>query len=209
MTETSYGQCYKNSGYNQTVHCLIGCGAQRDLAEEIAQAAWVRGWERLPQLRNDRCVVAWVNRIARNLLNSKMRRKREVPLLPHHERSAVTSIDSSRVHLEMILQKCTPNERLVLEASMAGYSGAELAQKFSKSVSSIQSELWRARRAAGERVKRKEGHTDDRNEKYDEYRRSRKTAKASPSRTTPGVPEGDGGIRGEDRGSRQTGNCAA
>jgi DNA-directed RNA polymerase specialized sigma24 family protein len=45
-------------------------------AEEVAQAAWAKGWERLSQLRNESFVVIWVNTIALNVYRSGLRRKR-------------------------------------------------------------------------------------------------------------------------------------
>jgi DNA-directed RNA polymerase specialized sigma24 family protein len=57
-----------------TVRFLESRGSARDSAEEIAQAAWVRGWERIEQLRDVAMVFTWVNTIALNIFRSDCRR---------------------------------------------------------------------------------------------------------------------------------------
>jgi DNA-directed RNA polymerase specialized sigma24 family protein len=56
-----------HNGYINTRRFLQSKGADRDLAEEIAQAAWTRGWERRAQLRCPELLGSWVNSIAMNL----------------------------------------------------------------------------------------------------------------------------------------------
>ena len=51
MTREEYGAAYKK-GYNLTVRFLVSRGLSYDSAQETAQAAWVKGWERLGQLRD-------------------------------------------------------------------------------------------------------------------------------------------------------------
>ncbi len=66
MTREGYGQAYQK-GFSLTVRFLLSRGVQRDAADEAAQAAWVKGWERLEQLRNESSVTTWVNTIALNV----------------------------------------------------------------------------------------------------------------------------------------------
>src|SRR3984957_17276059 len=65
MTRDGYGIAYQK-GFTLTVRFLLSRGAQREYAMEVAQGAWVRGWERLHQLRDEATVVTWVNTIALN-----------------------------------------------------------------------------------------------------------------------------------------------
>jgi DNA-directed RNA polymerase specialized sigma24 family protein len=37
-----------------------------DIAEDVAQAAWLQGWQKLHQLRDERMILSWVNAIALN-----------------------------------------------------------------------------------------------------------------------------------------------
>ena len=73
MTKEGYGQAYQR-GFELTVRFLLSRGVQRDNAREVAQAAWVRAWERLSQLRDDNLVVTWVNTIALNVYRGLIRK---------------------------------------------------------------------------------------------------------------------------------------
>ena len=73
MTTEEYGTAYEH-GFALTVRFLISRGLLTDAAEETAQAAWAKGWERLTQLRNEHMLLTWVNSIALNLYRS-VRRK--------------------------------------------------------------------------------------------------------------------------------------
>jgi hypothetical protein len=69
MTRENYGQAYQR-GYDSTVRFLRKRGVARDLVSDVAQAAWVKGWERLSQLRNETMITTWVNAIAINVYRS-------------------------------------------------------------------------------------------------------------------------------------------
>ncbi|HLN26757.1 MAG TPA: sigma factor, partial [Gemmataceae bacterium] len=66
MRAHDYAEAFEN-GYGATRRFLLSRGALVEDAEEIAQAAWVRGWEFRGQLRDPSRVSYWVNSIARNL----------------------------------------------------------------------------------------------------------------------------------------------
>src|SRR5258708_2473749 len=75
MTRDKYGQAYQ-TGFDRTIRFLISQGLSGDYARDIAQAAWVRGWERLNQLRNEPMVFTWVNTIALNFYRRAIRSER-------------------------------------------------------------------------------------------------------------------------------------
>jgi len=107
MTRDEYGQAYQ-SGFPLTTRFLISQGIPGDAATEAAQAGWVRGWERIRQLRSSRLVVTWVNSIALNLHRSYLRKPafealRDVPM---PAQVYVASID-----LKKILSVCNSEER--------------------------------------------------------------------------------------------------
>src|SRR6202049_4710012 len=81
MTREEYGSAYKK-GYNLTVRFLVSRGLSYDGAQETAQAAWVKGWERLGQLRDSNMVLTWMNSIALNIHRSCMRREHFLQTLP-------------------------------------------------------------------------------------------------------------------------------
>src|SRR5262249_60184024 len=76
-----YGEAYE-AGFDRTVRFLISKGARGDGAQEAAQAAWVRGWERLEQLRNHSRLSTWINSIAPNFYRSFLSRETMTQILP-------------------------------------------------------------------------------------------------------------------------------
>src|SRR5262245_60781574 len=81
MTRDQYGQVYQQ-GLNRTIRFLMSRGVEADTAPDIAQGAWVRGWERLEQLRDDRMLITWVNTIALNQYRRVIRSDRLRQALP-------------------------------------------------------------------------------------------------------------------------------
>jgi RNA polymerase sigma-70 factor (ECF subfamily) len=154
ITAESYGQRFADGGYKKTVRHLLALGANWDFAHEIAEAAWTRGWERMSLLRDEKLLQAWVNRIARNLMISALRRDwRMTPLEPAHEVESVAEIDTSAIDANLLLKGCAPGERRLLEAYyLRGYSAPEIATKLRKSPGAVHTALHRARRALRERA---------------------------------------------------------
>lgn len=65
VTQEEYGNAYQR-GFPSTVRLLRYRGASVDIAEDIAQAAWLRGWQKLDQLRDEGLILRWVNTMATN-----------------------------------------------------------------------------------------------------------------------------------------------
>ena len=80
MTRDAYARAYQD-GFPLTFRFLLSRGVGRDTAEEISQAAWIRGWERLNQLRSDEMICTWVNTIALNLYRRAIRQERRHQVL--------------------------------------------------------------------------------------------------------------------------------
>ena len=76
MTQDGYGQAYQR-GFCKTVGLLRSRGASIDHAEDVAQAAWMQGWKKLEQLKDDGMVVSWVNTIAINCHRRAGQRNRD------------------------------------------------------------------------------------------------------------------------------------
>jgi RNA polymerase sigma-70 factor, ECF subfamily len=155
MTNHGYGQAYE-AGFERTVRFLVSRGAQRDSAQEIAQAAWVRGWECLRQLREDSTVIAWVNTIALNVYRRILQREtlmeplRNVPgRIPVNSGLAeLNAVDLNTIDLKRALNSCRPSERNLLVQHMRGFSTKEIARHEGVSETAIRIRLHRARRAA-------------------------------------------------------------
>ena len=75
MTREEYGDIYQ-TGRERTIRFLLSRGAAPGLAPDIAQSAWLRGWERLSQLRDPQMIVTWINSIALNQYRRVIRTER-------------------------------------------------------------------------------------------------------------------------------------
>jgi DNA-directed RNA polymerase specialized sigma24 family protein len=146
MTRENYGQAYQR-GFECTVRFLLSRGIHRDTANESAQAAWARGWERLSQLRDEGMVVTWVNMIALNVFRGVVRRENGPTV---GKLSETTAIDLAAIDLARILKSCRPSDRILLEQQLHGYSAKEIAVDQGVSATAIRIRLLRARRKARE-----------------------------------------------------------
>jgi DNA-directed RNA polymerase specialized sigma24 family protein len=152
MTREGYGQAYQR-GYDSTVRFLRSRGVARDLVDDVAQAAWAKGWERLGQLRNESMVIIWVNSIAINVYRSVLRRERPTEVLTDFPGRG--GLDVAAIDVVRILEFCPPRDRALLELHMQGATAPEIAQKHGVTVTAIRIRLLRARRAARFRAEKK------------------------------------------------------
>ena len=145
MTREEYGRAYEE-GLEWTVRLLRARGARQESAREIAQAAWMRGWERRAQLRDHDTVIHWVNTIALNLQRSAFRRKCATGELS----SLYTkpAVNLAAIDLALILKHCRNSDRVLLEQQMSGSTPEEIARQEGVTVSAIHIRLFRARRSA-------------------------------------------------------------
>jgi RNA polymerase sigma-70 factor (ECF subfamily) len=154
MTRETYGQAYQK-GFNLTVRFLLSRGVRRDVADEAAQAAWVKGWERLEQLRNESLVVTWVNSIALNVYRRLLRRENtQAARSTLHEKTV--SIDIAAIDVARILEFCRPSDRRLLEQQyVRGVTTGEIAREYGVTETAIRIRLLRARRDARSQVERR------------------------------------------------------
>ena len=126
MTREEYGSAY-SKGYTVTVRFLVSRGLTYDSAQETAQAAWAKGWERLAQLRDSNMVLTWMNSIALNIHRSCMRREPFLQPLP--ELSTSPKVNLAAIDVGRILKTCKQNDRLVLQRHyLEGYKVQEIAR---------------------------------------------------------------------------------
>src|SRR5436305_7759807 len=112
------------SGYTATRRFLLARGAAADEAEEIAQAAWARGWECRTQLRDPSLVGFWVNSIARNLFRARFR---TVPMSPLDDFDKSYSMSLEDLEIRLLLERCCARDRALLQKSLEGYTAEEIA----------------------------------------------------------------------------------
>ena len=149
MTRDEYGRAFQ-AGFRVTVHFLSSRGILGDAAGEAAQAAWVRGWEHIEQLRSANLVVTWVNSIALNLYRSHLRQPvfeslQDFPVPPQTD---FASIDSCK-----ILGICNSEERKLLQQQyLDGLEISEIAMQQGCSETAARIRILRARRAVHARL---------------------------------------------------------
>jgi len=146
MTREEYGDIYQVAR-ERTIRFLLSRGAAPGLAPDIAQSAWLRGWERLSQLRDPQMIVTWVNSIALNQYRRVIRSERL-----HQEiqepTEGKTSLNLAAIDIARILRVCRPPDRLLLEAQMKGVTAKEIAREQGLTETAVRIRFLRARRSA-------------------------------------------------------------
>ena len=139
-----FGAAYE-SGHRRTIAFLLSKGIPQDQAVETAQAAWVRGLERLHQVRDDGKTITWVNSIALNLYRNQIRRdaKWEEPYhLAIRATPNLASIDVIRM-----LASCNSSDRnLLSQRYLQEREIGDIAHDYGCSRTAIRVRLFRALR---------------------------------------------------------------
>jgi RNA polymerase sigma factor (sigma-70 family) len=147
MKRDDYAEAFE-SGYGATRRFLLSRGAPLDEAEEIAQAAWARGWEYRDQLRDPGLVGYWVNSIARNLFRARFRAPLTAPLdSVNSSMDFAYNMDLDAIELRRLLDRCPKRDRALLERSLQGYSAEEIARTAGITSTGIRVRLLRVRQA--------------------------------------------------------------
>jgi DNA-directed RNA polymerase specialized sigma24 family protein len=157
MTRENYGEAYQQ-GFEKTVRFLLSRGASWERARETAQAAWVRGWERLQQLRDDEMVGTWVNTIALNAYRGLLRNehaRRTQPELATGSGIKVAEIDLAAIDMARILRICRPCDRVLLEQQIHGRTAEEIAQEQGVTQTAVRIRFMRARQSARTRIEQR------------------------------------------------------
>jgi RNA polymerase sigma factor (sigma-70 family) len=149
MDRAEFAEAFE-TGVPVTRRFLLSRGARADEADEIAQAAWVRGWEHRKQLRDPSLVGYWVNSIARNLFRARFRTVQPTPIdgvEPYYVLGVEDDLD-----LKKMLDRCGPRDRSLLEKSLRGYSAEEIAHSEGISSTGIRVRLLRIRQNIREQL---------------------------------------------------------
>lgn len=144
LTVEQYGAAYQ-TGFQRTVRFLRSRGANEDAAEEIAQAAWSRGWERIHQLRTPEALEVWIASIAKHMFSAhaiKVQRSEEI-----EETTAACGPSATNLLWNEIVSCCQPEEKKLLSLHyVSGYSSGEIAKKLGCSALAVRLRLMRVRR---------------------------------------------------------------
>jgi RNA polymerase sigma factor (sigma-70 family) len=144
LTEAEYAQAFQTH-FRKTLRFLRSRGASEDMAEEVAQEAWARGWERLHQLRNPEVVDVWVNSIAKHLWRNRVvrdQRNRELT-----DNMAMDHNPDGSILWQQITQACGAEEQKLLTMHyVRGYTSGEIAKRLGSTALAIRLRLMRTRR---------------------------------------------------------------
>jgi DNA-directed RNA polymerase specialized sigma24 family protein len=149
MRPEEYGHAFE-SGFGATRRFLLAHGAPLEDAEEIAQAAWVRGWEYREQLRDPHLVNFWVNSIARNLFRARFRAPIKVPI---DTLNPSYTMDLAEIELHRLIEMCPGRDRHLLRQSLEGFSAEEIARDAGITPTGIRVRLLRIRQSLRQRTR--------------------------------------------------------
>lgn len=132
--------------YGRTIRLLCTKGLRIEDAQEFAQLAWARAWERRVQLRRPCQLASWVSTIAINEFRTHLRHNGREQQLETQDAPCEPAVITRR----LIDQLLSGNARYgsILEAFyLFGYSADEIAKLHNTSGVAIRVRLARARAA--------------------------------------------------------------
>lgn len=149
LQEDDFAVAY-NKSFLSTLRFIRSLGANSDTAEEVAQAAWVRGWQCRHQLIHLELIVAWINTIARNLYLSFIARERRFGEL---QEFAVPCPLLRIVETDSLMEVCTQSESKILTLYyVEGYTALEIARQENSCPTTVRVRLMRIRRSLRARM---------------------------------------------------------
>jgi RNA polymerase sigma-70 factor (ECF subfamily) len=146
MTNTEFGTAYEK-GFHRTVCFLASRGLPDPEAQEIAQAAWSRGWERRCQLRDQGMIFSWINSIALNMSRNQFRRNaRSQGLEETVDLRPGPSSASASADIDHLFSKCDKIDRSLLwMQAVGGFTTAEIGKHHGLKPSTVRVRLMRAK----------------------------------------------------------------
>ena len=141
-----YSQTYEaifSRGFRSTLRFLLSRGASVNEAEELAQAAWVRGWEARDQLQDAARLVPWINTIAFHRLCGERRRRAKLEELGELADSSSAPVLAS-VDAAAAIQSCTPmDQRLLSDRFYEGMDMRHIARRHGMSAGAVRVRIHR------------------------------------------------------------------
>jgi len=148
ITPEEFEDAYRN-GFGRTARFMMSKGISIDRAEDLAQIAWTKGWERRRQLRNPAVIATWINKIALNTLRNRLRLPLHEELPDDGKKIPLGPVDaiSMGIDVRRILAGCGEYARSILrEYYLEGYSSREIAKRNDSTANAVRVRLLRARR---------------------------------------------------------------
>jgi RNA polymerase sigma-70 factor (ECF subfamily) len=156
MTRSDFANAYVK-GYNATVRFLVSMGVPAEAARDVAQAGWVRGWERRRQLQESGKIVSWINRISLNLFRNRLRRQR--PTEEIGDFPCRPGVNAATLDVRNSLETCSKeDENLLRSYYLEGYTSRELGMRKHCSAGAVRVRVFRARRRLMDRLGPRKGY---------------------------------------------------
>ncbi len=143
----AYGELVRRHG--TAVRGLVRrMGADTALADDIAQDAFLAGFERIAEFRAEGTFQAWIKRIAARLYIRRLRKRTEIDLgedPPEPDPSGSAETDANaRLDLDEALRALPRSERVCVSMCFgAGFSHAEAAELLNAPLGTVKSHVKR------------------------------------------------------------------
>lgn len=155
----AFERLYRRHSGRVVAVCLRMCG-RRDEAEEMAQEAFVRAWEKLPTFEGRSAFSTWLHRLAVNVVlsawRSRSRRPEKVTLLDEVAEAlpAPQVADRERMDLERAIRELPTGARTIYVLhEVEGFKHREIAERTGLTVGTSKAQLHRARRLLREMLR--------------------------------------------------------
>src|ERR1700689_1197649 len=103
MIRSEFAEAFE-AGFSATRRFLLARGAPLEEAEEIAQAAWARGWEFRDQLRDPGFGSYWGNSSASNFFRARFRAPLQTEM---EDADAAYTLDVDAIEVLRLLDRCS------------------------------------------------------------------------------------------------------
>jgi RNA polymerase sigma-70 factor (ECF subfamily) len=125
---------------------VTGLLGRRDVAEEVAQEAFLIAWQKIGSLREPARVCAWIYRIAHNLTKKPAKVVQTVPLADDPPASSnETEPDLRTISLLAAVGRLSePHREVISRKHFAGQSGDQIARQLAIPTGTVRSRLSRA-----------------------------------------------------------------
>ncbi|HEY8615821.1 RNA polymerase sigma factor [Phenylobacterium sp.] len=122
-------------------------GAQAAEADDVAQDAFLVGFERIAEFRGQGAFVGWIKKIAARLYLRRLQRERRLGIFAaegEHEMEAERGDADGRIDLDEALKGLGPSERMCVSLCFgAGLSHAEAAEALNLPLGTVKSHVKR------------------------------------------------------------------
>jgi RNA polymerase sigma-70 factor (ECF subfamily) len=151
--DARFESLYREAAERVYALCLRLTG-EAELAEELAQEAFVRAWEKLDTFRGEARITTWMHRLTVNVVHNALRRRSRRPVrtvepdvLEALGAGSRAASHVNRIALERAIAELPERARMVFVLyDIEGYPQEEIAEMMEITVGTVKSQLHRARR---------------------------------------------------------------